>query len=140
MSDDAAAADARTQRALEAGGWADMRPAYRDLLRRLKQRDESAFEEASRRYRDDVVPAIAGGEADPIAIWLAYGAWLAGRFGDGRLAKLDGSGLATSADAESEFGHVLLYLPEDASDAAITLLRPAEPSPAQQAALELLAR
>lgn len=141
MSAEAAAtADARTEEALEAGGFADMRPAYRDLLRRLKLRDEEAFEGASRRYREDVVPAIADGATDPIEAWLAYGAWLAGRFGGGRLVRLDETGFASAAEPEPIPGHVLLYLPEGAGDPAIPLLHPAEPSPAQRAALELLAR
>jgi len=136
----AATAEARTEEALEAGGYADMRPTYRDLLRRLKQRDAEAFDEATRRYRDDVVPAIAGGDEDPVSAWTTYGAWLADRFAHGRLVRLDETGLATSAGPDAAPGHVLLHLPEDSGDSAIPLLLPAELSPAQEAALELLVR
>ena len=57
MSEDGARG--RTDEALESAGLADMRPAYRRLLVRLKGVDPAAFEEASSRYRDDLEPAIA---------------------------------------------------------------------------------
>ena len=131
-------AAARTEAALKACGFADMRPVYRALLNRLRQKDAVLFDEATDRYEKAVGPALADADADPVAAWVAYGVWLATRLGDGRLVKLDATGLATPAAPEPVIGHVLLYLPEDGGASAIPLLRPAELSPAQQAALELL--
>lgn len=133
-------ANARTQEALEAGGFADMRPAYRDMLRHLKKQDAARFGEATRRYEEDLVPALTDGEQDPIAAWVEYGSWLAGETQPGRLLRLDETGLATPADPAPLPGHVLLYLPDDSGPPAVPILLPADPSPAQQAALELLAR
>ena len=134
----AEAAAARTEAALKAGGFADMRPVYRALLKRLKQKNAVLFDEATDHYEESVGSELAREDADPVAAWVGYGAWLATRLGEGRLVKLDATGLATPADPEPVTGHVLLYLPEDGGASAIPLLRPAEPSPAQQAALELL--
>lgn len=135
-----AAVNARTDEALEAGGFADMRPDYRALLRRLKERDAADFDEATRRYQEVLVPTVTAGEADAVDAWVEYGAWLVRKLGPGRIVRLDRSGLATDADPEPIPGHVMLYLPEDARASAIPLLLPADPSPSQQAALELLAR
>lgn len=134
------AASVRTQKALEAGGFADMRPAYRAMLRYLKQQDAGRFDEATRRYEEELVPALTDDERDPVAAWAEYGAWLAGETLPGRLLRLDESGLATPSDPDPLPGHVLLYLPDESRRAAIPIVLPADPSPSQQAALELLAR
>lgn len=131
---------ARTDEALEAAGFADIRPDYRTMLRRLKQRDATGFAEATRRYEEVLAPAVAGGVADPVAAWVEYGVWLARRLGSGRLVSLDASGLASDAGPEPVPGHVMLYLPDEVGDPAIALLGPVVPSAAQKAALELLAR
>lgn len=133
-------ADTYTRQALEAGGWADMRPVYRALLRRLKETDRAAFDDASRRFASTVEPGITAGELDPVAAWVEYGAWMAARWNPGRLVGLDETGLARPAEPEPLPGHVLLFLPDAKGEAAIPILRPARPSPAQEAALELLAR
>ena len=134
------AADALTQKALVAGGWADMRPIYRTMLRNLKLRDPSAFEEASRRFASEIEPAISAGEREPVDAWVDYGAWIATRLGGGRLVKLDETGLAEPGEARPQPGNVLLFLPESGDGAAIPILQPAQPSAAQEAALELLTR
>lgn len=127
--------------ALALGGFADMRPVYRALLRRLKESDPEAFREATGRYETSVVPSLAQPAADPIAIWVDYGAWLARRLGPGRFVHLDDTGLAVDADEPTAVaGRVLLYLPEAEKAPAISLARPAEPSAAQLAALKLLVR
>ncbi len=132
---------AQTTRALTDAGLADMRPAYRILLRRLKASDPAAFSEATARYDEVLVPAIAGGD-DPVATWVAYGAWLARRLLPGRLVQLDTTGLATdvSGDPEVDSSRVLLYLPLAEKESAIPIVRPLEPSNAQRSALELLVR
>jgi hypothetical protein len=135
------ALQAQTTEALADAGVADMRPAYRGLLRRLKEHDPAAFSEATARYDDVLVPAIIGGE-DPIAAWIAYGVWIARRLMSGRLVQLDPTGLAVdvTGDAEVSPGRVLLYLPDAEKESAIPIACPVEPSPAQRSALQLLVR
>lgn len=134
------AASDRTESALKAGGYADMRPVYREVLRRIRQREPAAFEEATKRYEETLVPALSGGEEDPVAVWTTYGAWLAGKLAPGRVVRLDESGLALEAEPRPVPGQVLLYLPDEQSEPAIALVRPSDPSSAQKAALELLTR
>ena len=141
MSKPADPVHVRTTEALAGTGLADMRPAYRALLRRLKESDREAFSEATARYDEVLVPAIAGGE-DPIAAWVKYGVWIARRLTPGRLVQLDATGLAVdvAGDPEASADRVLLYLPDAETEAAIPIARPVEPSPAQRSALELLVR
>jgi hypothetical protein len=140
VTEESDAAGRRTQEALAEGGFTDIRPAYRSVMRRLKEQDADAFAEATRRYEDVLAPALADETKDPLAAWTDYGAWLARRLGPGRLVRLDETGLATAAEPEPMPGHVLLFLPDSDREPAIPILRPAKPSPAQATALELLAR
>ena len=105
----------RTDEALERAGLADMRPAYRRLLVALKSSDPAAFEEASRRYREEIEPAIAGGEVDPVATWLEYGIWLSCHITDGRPLAVDATGRARPFDPETDpdSAPMILYMPED---------------------------
>ncbi len=130
----------RTDEALERAGLADMRPAYRRLLVRLKQADPMAFEEASRRYREHLEPAIAAGEADAIAAWLDYGTWLAGRFASGRPLEIDASGRARPFDPGSTpgAGAMVLHVPEDDRAPATVLAMPSAPSNPQRETVDLL--
>lgn len=136
-----AEADLELDNRLAAGGFADMRPAYRTLLRRMKEKDSGAFAEATERYERTLLPAIEAGAGDPLAAWTSYGLWLAGRLGPGRLACLDATGLASDVtDATPSVGNVLLFLPDAEKEPAILILSPAEPSEAQRSALQLLVR
>jgi len=141
VSKPADALQARTTEALADAGLDDMRPAYRILLRRLKAQDPAAFSEATARYDEVLVPAIADGR-DPVTAWLAYGAWIARRLLPGRLVQLDTTGLASdvTGDPEAHSDRVLLYLPDPEKESAIPIACPLEPSPAQQIALQLLVR
>ncbi|MGD8495884.1 MAG: hypothetical protein PVF05_06805 [Gemmatimonadales bacterium] len=130
----------RTEAALESGGFADMRPTYRAIMRRLKQQDADAFDEATRRYEEVLAPALADEDRDPLAAWAEFGSWLARRLGPGRLVRLDETGLAAAAEPEPVSGHVLLFLPDSNRDSAIPLLRPSSPSEPQATALDLLVR
>lgn len=130
----------RTDEALERAGLVDMRPAYRKLLVRLKSSDPAAFEEASRRYRDELEPAIAGGDVDPITVWLEYGMWLADQFADGRTLAIDSSGRARPFDPSTSFdaGTMVLHMPEEDRQPATLLALPSEPSDPQRETAELL--
>ena len=140
MTGDEEAAGRRTDEALESGGFADMRPAYRAIMRRLKQQDTGAFDEATRRYEEVLAPALADEGDDPLAAWAEYGTWLARRLGAGRLVRLDATGLASPAEPQPVPGQVLLFLPDSDREPAIPILRPSSPSVPQETALGLLAR
>jgi hypothetical protein len=131
-----------TDEALEASELADMRPAYRKLLMRLKQVRPDEFEEASRRYKEDLEPSVASGDVDPIAAWLDYGRWLASRLAEGRALSIDRSGRARPYDPDSDSAHegLVLHLPDDDRASAVLLATPNDPSPPQQVTLDLLAR
>ncbi len=131
-----------TEQALERARLADMRPLYRKLLVRLKGRDPEAFQQATRRYEEELVPAIASGEADPLAEWLAYGRWIAEKLGPGELVAIDGSGRASPFEPGTgpEPGALLLHLPHADRVPAIALAVPADPSVAQRVTTELLVR
>jgi len=125
------------EEALEARGLADPRALYRDLLRRLRQDDPAAYEEAVRRYERDLGGA-AGGER-PVEAWIAYGRWLAERLCPGRDVAVDREGRARElAEGEVPEGALLLHLPEKRNVRALTLSLPVDPTPPQDATRELL--
>ena len=140
MNDDEARR--RTDLALEAAGLADMRPAYRKLLVRLKRVDPASFEEATRRYREDLEPSVASAEVDPVTAWLGYGRWLAGLIAAGHAVSIDRSGrsrpLGPGGAVESD--SLVLHLPDDGGAAAILLAAPREPSQSQRITADLLVR
>jgi hypothetical protein len=106
----------------------------------LKQADPVAFEEASRRYREDLEPAIAAGEADAMAAWLEYGTWLAGQFASGRPLEIDRSGRARPFEPGSTpaAGVMVLHVPEDDRAPATVLAMPSSPSDPQRETVDLL--
>lgn len=145
--------------ALEERELEDVRPLYRELLVRLKKRDEAAYEEGVRRYRDAVEPALEEG-GDPLAPWLRYGAWIARRLADGELTAVGRDGAASTVDldagtgptgksggdpgegagglADLPSGTLLLFLPDDDGEPGFPLALPADPSVHQEATRELL--
>lgn len=133
--------ESRYEAALAERELEDVRPLYRELLVRLRDRDEEAYEEGVRRYDEDVAPAVADA-GDPLAPWLAYGAWLAGRLAAGRLCAVAPDGRAVEADElppeALEPRVLLLHLPDDDGTPALPLAVPADPSDHQAATRELL--
>ena len=131
-----------TERALEESGVADMRPAYRKLLVRLKQARPVDFEEATRRYREELEPSIAAGDLDPVAAWLSYGRWLAEQVVAGNAVAIDRTGRShpLDRDAEPERDSLVLHMPDDERAPALLLSIPRAPSEAQRMAAELLVR
>lgn len=86
-------ADRAFRARLDALGLRDVRPLYRGLLKRLREEDTAAYEEAVRRYEEEVDAAVDGAD-DPVVPWLRYGAWLAERIAPGRTAAVDAGGRA----------------------------------------------
>jgi hypothetical protein len=131
-------ADARLESALEASDApADPRPLFRPVLRHLRERDPEAFARAVAYLEETLIPTVAAG-GDALAAWLDYGLAIASALGPGRTVEVDGSGKARDVTNAHACRGLLLYLP-GATDAPVVALRhPRDPSPAQQATLELL--
>ena len=129
-----------TDEALSDAGLEDPRPAYRRLMVHLKSADASAFEEATRRFNETLVPDVADGRVPPLEAWLAYASWLCDRIRPGKIIAVDDSGRASDGPAALSAGTVLLHLPDDASAPAIVVGMPSEPTASQQVTVELLAR
>lgn len=129
----------RYEEALEREGVADLRPGLRQLVVRLKKGDPAAYEEALKRYEEELVPSVAAGAAEPLAAWIAYGAWLAARLEPGRAVGIDASGRADPLPEPPRPEDVVLHLPERGGP-AILLAAPRQPSEYQRAAIELLVR
>jgi hypothetical protein len=129
-------AEARLLEAFAREGIADNRPAYRQRLRALRERNPAAFERALHHYEDAVLPTLAG-EADPVATWIAYGRWLAELDGAGRLYEVDAHGRARPYDAAPADG-LVLFVPDDAGSEVLPARLPVTPSAAQRATYDLL--
>lgn len=90
---------------LEELGLADVRPLYRELLKRLREEDAEAYREAVRRYEEELAPAMeeevtgdAGNPVEPVRDWIRYGAWLAAHVAPGSLTAVDRTGRARPLD------------------------------------------
>jgi len=90
---------------LEELGLADVRPLYRELLKRLRDQDAEAYREAVRRYEEELAPSMeeggredAGDPLDPVREWIRYGAWLAAHVAPGSLTAVDRTGRARPLD------------------------------------------
>lgn len=132
-----ARADANLETALAARGLADPRPWLRDRLRRLRERNPEAFEEALAHYRGELLPTVAEG-GDPVDAWVTYGHALGEWTGPGRTVAIDPTGRAAAWSPPHGDHLLVLHLPEADDAPALTIMAPAHPTPAQRAALELL--
>lgn len=137
MTDLKARADARLETALQDTDRQDPRRLYRPALKYLRSERPAAFQDALRYFEEELIPAVAG-QADPLAAWLEYGRRLARALGDGRLLELDSTGRARPVSDPADARGLVLHLPDDAGAPALVLRHPTAPSPAQQAAFELL--
>jgi hypothetical protein len=133
-------AERRLAEAASAAGVADPRPALRERLRALRERAPDAFDRARAHYEERVLPALAdgNGELEPLARWIEYARVVAGLEGEGRTCVVDRVGRATDFAGACPGGALVMQLPDDAAAPAFAILSPAEPSPAQQATLDLL--
>ena len=139
-ADESGAATERLERACEERGLADPRPTYRKLLKRLASEDRNAYREAVRHFEEELVPAVAAGDADPAAAWIRYGLRLVARVADGEARAVDESGRSEPVEDPDDppVGPLLLWLPSSAGDRALVMARPEELSEPQQATVELL--
>jgi hypothetical protein len=114
----------------------DPRGPLRERLKQLRTTDPEAFGRAVSHYEQEVLPALA--EGDAMAVWLDYARWLGQLTGNGRLTCIDATGRAAPCRAPLEHGALVLFLPEDTAAQAFVAAAPLQPSPAQDATLELL--
>jgi len=126
------------ERALAEHRLLDLQTLYRRLLRKLRTVDPAAYDDAVARYRDEVESAVEEGAGDPVAVWLAYGTWLAPRLAPGTLLRIAENGRAEPAPSPPPAGPMLIHLPNDARQRGFVLAMPAEASPAQQETAALL--
>jgi len=133
-------ADRRLEEALERTGAHAPRELYRSHLRSLKSRDPEAYEEGVRFYREELVPSVASGEADPLEAWHAYGRRLAQLTAPGRAVEIDAGGRAASFRPPASPERMVLHLPDDTKERAVPIAVPADPSPAQRATYDVLVR
>ncbi|CAN5650449.1 hypothetical protein BH23GEM10_BH23GEM10_12630 [soil metagenome] len=129
-------AESRLEAAASAHGLTDPRPGYRDRLRWLRENDTAAFEQAISHYETSVLPALAAGDA--LTAWIDYGNFLAGLSGSVPLSVIDATGRAAPYHPPLPPGSLAMFVPEDTTIPVLVAAAPVEPSPAQQAALQLL--
>jgi hypothetical protein len=128
--------DARLSEAFARQQLEDTRPLYRQRLRRLRERDATAFDRALRHYEEVVLPALGAGNA--VEAWVEYGRWLAELDGPGRLLAIDPWGRATPYSPPPTEDALILHVPEDPRAPVLATRVPAAPSPSQQATYDLL--
>lgn len=131
-------ADRRFEEALERTGARDPRAVYRTLLKELKSQSEERYRETVGRWRSEVVEPLADGEAEPLERWLRFGAELARDLHPGRTVVVDEAGRAAPHRGTPSWRELVLHLPDAKRVRAIPVSLPPEPSPAQQATVDLL--
>lgn len=134
-------ADRRFDEALEAAGARDPRDFYRDLLRKLKDRDAEAYERAVDHFQEDLIPGIASKEREPLRAWMEYGRKLAEWLVEGRTVEIDETGRSRAHDpseGDEWSDTMVLHLPNGGKEKAILVSLPAEPTRAQRATYDLL--
>lgn len=131
-------AERRFSEALSRSGGRDPREFYRERLRAMKVEDPAAFERGAAYYRDELIPGIAEGGADPLLAWLEYGRLLAELTADGTTVIVDESGKSHPYDPGRGPDSLVLHLPDDSKRRAILVGLPTSLSPAQRATYSLL--
>ena len=138
MADLAEVARGRTDTSLARAGLEDPRPALRDLLRRLRAQDAEGFAEATDRYAQELVPAAASEDTDPLVAWIDYARWLADRLAHGKAVVIDVTGRASQASGGPEPCMLLVHLPDEQTTRAMVLLAPRQLSEPQRETVKLL--
>lgn len=131
-------ADRRFEEALKTAGARDPRDFYRGRLKELRERSPDAFRRATRYYEETLTPAVAAEGSDPLAEWLEYGRVLAELTTPGRPVQIDPAGRALPYAPPVPRDHLVLHLPQSASERALVVGLPQDLSPAQRATYDLL--
>jgi hypothetical protein len=135
-----ARADARFAAALEQAGARDPREFYRKQLVALKAKDAGAFRRAAAYFEEELIPAVARDDTDPLAEWVEYGRMMAALATPGRTVQIDATGRATDYVRPVPSDALVLHLPERTTEPALVVSLPASLSPAQRAHYDLLVR
>ncbi|MDR0786533.1 MAG: hypothetical protein LBG44_01465 [Gemmatimonadota bacterium] len=134
------AADEQLRSALERTGLQDPRNEYRDLLLELRERNSDRFREAVQYYETRLIPAVAGGQTEPLEEWIEYGCLLARLLMSGTPVIIDPTGRRIPYSRPVPEDALVLHLPTSMGDPALALRIPSSPSPAQAAAHALLVK
>jgi|1186.fasta_scaffold452734_1 hypothetical protein len=135
-----ARADERFAQALAAAGARDPRDFYRKQLVELKAADAAGYRRALAYYEQELIPAVAREESDPMAEWLEYGRFLASLAAPGRTVQIDPGGRAADYARPVPADALVLHLPDRTTLRAIVVGIPTTLSPAQRASYELLVK
>jgi len=135
-----ARADARFARVLQETGARDPRDFYRKQLVALKAADANAYRRALTYFEDELIPAVAREESDPISEWLEYGRFLATLTGPGKTVQIDTAGRAAAYARPVPIDALVLHLPERTTAPAVIVGLPATLTPAQRATYDLLVK
>jgi hypothetical protein len=132
--------DAALEARLEAADTADPRAGLRDLLRELRDADETAYRSFVQRFEDEVLAPLRAGTRDPLEAWLHFGCALAHQRTPGQAVQVNGAGAVSPLNGASDFapGSLVLHLPEGGGVRALVILGPRTPSAPQRATLDLL--
>ena len=133
-------ADRRFEAALDSSGARDPREFYREALRELREVNPVGYDRAVAHFQDVLVPSIANGESEPIGAWREYGRLIAEVTAPGRTVAIDATGRSFPFESDAPMDRLVLHLPEGKGRRAILISLPTDPSPAQRATFELLAR
>lgn len=126
----------RLRAALAERGLADPRPSLRERLRALRDGNPAAFEEAKARFESIVQDGDA--TRDTVEAWVEYGRYLGDLTGPGTLYAVDAGGRAVPWAPPPAPGILILHIPDETGAPALAVMAPTDPSPAQQATLDLL--
>lgn len=140
MSDDELQeqADRALEDALAETDSRDPRDFYRERLRELRDRNTSAYDAAVRYYREELLPAVADDDHDPLAAWTEYGRVLAELTAPGRTVVVDETGRAAPYEAPTRPEGLILHLPDARSRPALLVGLPPELSEAQRSTYDWL--
>lgn len=131
-------ADRVLEQAIEESGARDPREFYRERLRELRERDDAAYDEAVRHYREELLPTVAEGEGDPLALWTEYGRMLAELTAPGRTVAIDATGRAGPCGSPPQTDRLILHLPKARALPALLVGLPPELTAAQRATYDWL--
>ncbi len=131
-------ANERFETALTEVGARDPREFYRTRLKELREGNPDGFRAAIRYFENELVPAVARADSDPIGEWLEYGRILASLRIDGSTVMIDSSGRSRPYERPVPPDDLVLHLPTSTRETALAVGLPPTLSPAQAATYQLL--